>query len=139
MGRPGLDDSGIIRLDELMDELAREVAREEHERQLAEVSTTGRPNDVASACGGSGPEGILRVVSDVAGALEARATTSYSGILLHARNQCSDPATEIPRASCTSNQGVFSTYVAKDTPIYLYVDGINGASGAAQLQITVTP
>ena len=106
-------------------------------RGVATVQTTGLASNVASACGGSGPEGIVRVVSDVSGVLEARATANYS-ILLYGRNQCADVMTEIPRA-CSSNLGVFTTAVQKDVPVYLFVDGINGASGAAKIQFTVTP
>ncbi|MBX3260705.1 MAG: DUF4215 domain-containing protein [Labilithrix sp.] len=107
-------------------------------RGVATVQTTGLASNVSSACGGSGPEGVVRVVSDVSGVLEARATANFN-ILLYGRNQCADVTTEIPRASCTSNLGVFTTAVQKDVPVYLYVDGINGASGAAKIQFTVTP
>ncbi len=107
-------------------------------RGVATVKTTGLGSNVSSTCGGSGPEGIVRVVSNVSGILEARATANF-GVLLHARNQCNDPATEIPRASCSSNLGVFTTAVQKDVPVYLFVDGINGAAGVAKVQFTVTP
>src|SRR5690606_3657499 len=73
-------------------------------RTVVTVDTKGRPNDISSQCGGSGPEGILRIVPDVSGVLEARATADF-GVLLHARNQCNDATTEVPRASCTSNLG----------------------------------
>ncbi len=107
-------------------------------RGVATVKTTGLASNVASTCGGSGPEGIVRVVSDISGVLEARATANFS-VLLHGRNQCTDASTEIPRPSCSSNLGVFTTAIQKDVPVYLFVDGINGAEGVAKLQFTVTP
>lgn len=107
-------------------------------RGVATVKTIGLASNVSSSCGGSGPEGIVRVVSDISGILEARATTNFN-VLLHGRNQCNDATTEITRASCTSNLGVFTTAVQKDVPVYLFVDGINGAEGVAKVQFTVTP
>ena len=106
-------------------------------RAVATISTAGLPKDAASTCGGSGPEGILEITSDIAGSLEVRATSDFSA-LLYGRTQCSDVTTEIPR-SCSSNLGVFSTSVQPNVPTYVYVDGINGASGVSKLQITVTP
>ena len=47
-------------------------------------------------------------------------------------------APEITRTSC-SNLSSFVTPITKTSKIYLYVDGIGGASGLAKLQITVTP
>ena len=105
-------------------------------RGVATVTTTGLGSNTASTCGGSGPEGIVRVVSDVSGILEARATANFN-VLLHGRNQCADPSSEIAR-SCSS-PGVFTTAVQKDVPLYLFVDGINGAEGGAKVQFTVTP
>jgi cysteine-rich repeat protein len=107
-------------------------------RATALVSTTGLPNTMSSQCGGSGPEGIVRITSDIAGTLDVRSTADFT-TLLYAQSQCGDPTTEINRSSCTSNRGVYTTFVQKDVPTFLYVDGINGASGVAKLQISVTP
>lgn len=107
-------------------------------RGIATVKTMGLPNNTGGQCGGSGPEGILRVVSDISGVLEVRATADFN-VLVHGRNQCADPTTEIPRSSCSNNLGVLTTAVQKNVPIYLFVDGINGASGVAELDFTVTP
>ncbi|MBX3191744.1 MAG: hypothetical protein KF819_32425 [Labilithrix sp.] len=108
-------------------------------RGVLTVNTTGLSSNTGSSCGGSGPEGIVRVVSDVDGMLEVRAGPSFPNLLLHARESCASPTSEIPRASCTSNLGVFTTQVQKNKPYHLFVDGLNGASGVAKLQFSVTP
>jgi cysteine-rich repeat protein len=103
------------------------------------VSTTALPSNTASACGGSGPEGILKIVPDVNGQLQVKATAGYA-VIVHARTTCSDPNTEIAKASCSSsNLPVVSAAVVKGTPYYVFVDGLNGQSGVAKLQISVTP
>lgn len=103
------------------------------------VSTTSLPSNTASACGGSGPEGVLKVTSDVTGQLQIKATAGYP-VILHARTSCSDPNTEITKASCsTANLSLVSAAVTKNVPYYVFVDGMNGQSGVAKLQITVTP
>lgn len=103
------------------------------------VSTTGLPSNTASACGGSGPEGLLAITSDVSGQLQIKATASYP-VVLHARTTCNDPNTEIAKPSCSSsNLRVVSAPVTKNVPYFVFVDGLNGQSGVAKLQITVTP
>jgi cysteine-rich repeat protein len=103
------------------------------------VTTTSLPSNTSSACGGSGPEGILKIVSDVDGQLLVKATAGYA-VIVHARTTCNDPNTEIAKASCSSsNLPVVSAAVVKGTPYYVFVDGLNGQSGVAKLQISVTP
>jgi len=103
------------------------------------VNTAPLPSNTASACGGSGPEGILAVKSDIAGQLQIKATAGYP-VILHARTSCSDPGTEIAKASCSgANLSSVSSVIQKNIPLYVFVDGQNGQSGVAKLQITVTP
>jgi len=103
------------------------------------VDTTPLSSNTAGACGGSGPEGVLRIVPDVDGQLQIKATANYA-VVLHARTTCSDPNTEIPKPSCSSSTlPVVSAAVLKNTPYYVFVDGMNGQSGVAKLQISVTP
>lgn len=105
-------------------------------RATATIDTAARPSKTGSMCGGSGPEGIFRIQSDIDGLLQVKTTSGYAAIL-YARTTCSDPASEIPR-SC-SGLTSYSTTVTKNVPYFLYVDGVNGASGVARLDITVTP
>ena len=108
-------------------------------RATVTVGTNGLPSKTGSMCGGSGPEGVLVNTPDVDGQLSIRATATYA-VVVHARTTCGDPATEIPKSSCSStNLQTVSTAVTKNTPYYVFVDGQNGSTGVAKLQITVTP
>jgi cysteine-rich repeat protein len=108
-------------------------------KATATVSTTSLPSNTASACGGSGPEGVLKITPDVSGQLLIKATAGYA-VILHARTTCNDPNTEIAKASCSSSYlSQVSAAVTKNVPYYVFVDGMNGQSGVAKLQITVTP
>ncbi|MBS2015973.1 MAG: DUF4215 domain-containing protein [Deltaproteobacteria bacterium] len=108
-------------------------------RATATVNTTPLSSSTAGACGGSGPEGILKITPDVSGQLQIRATAGFNTVL-HARTTCNDPLTEIAKPSCSSsNLPVVNATVTKNVPIYVFVDGVNGASGVAKLQISVTP
>ena len=103
------------------------------------VNTAPLPNATAGACGGSGPEGILKITPDISGQLLVRATAAHA-VVLHARTTCNDPNTEIAKPSCSSaNLPVVTATVTKNVPTYVFVDGLNGQSGVAKLQITVTP
>jgi len=108
-------------------------------RATLTVNTAPLPSSTASACGGSGPEGVLKITPDVSGTLQIRATASH-GVVLHARTTCNDPKSEIAKPSCSSsNLPVVTATVTKNVPYYVFVDGVNGESGVAKLQITVTP
>lgn len=102
------------------------------------VDTAPLQSKNASACGGSGNEGIVKIVPDVSGQLQVKSTANFS-TLVYARSSCSDPNTEIARASCTTNPGSYATAVTMGTPYYIFVDGLGGQSGVATLKITVTP
>jgi cysteine-rich repeat protein len=112
------------------------AAATETRRATATIDTSTRPNKTGSMCGGSGPEGVFAITSDVDGLLQVKATAGFAA-LVHARTTCATPATEIPR-SC-SGLTTFTTTVTKNVPTYVYVDGVNGAAGVAKLDITVTP
>lgn len=106
------------------------------------IDTTGLPSNTGSACGGSGPEGVIAITSDVDGLLEVSGTSSHA-MLVYGRTTCGDPTTETPKSSCpttsTSILRNLSASIKKNTPYYVFVDGINGAAGVTKLQITVTP
>ncbi|AKU98852.1 hypothetical protein AKJ09_05516 [Labilithrix luteola] len=102
------------------------------------VNTVPLNSKYASACGGSGNEGIIKITPDIDGQLQVKSTSNFS-TLIYARASCNDANSEIPRASCTSSTGSYATAVTKGTPYYIFVDGLGGQSGLAQLKITVTP
>lgn len=103
------------------------------------LSTTDLPSNTGSICGGSGPEGVLAITSDVDGLLEISATAGHA-MLVYGRTTCGDPTTEISKkCSSTADLRNLSTSIKKNTPYYVFVDGINGAAGVTKLQITVTP
>jgi cysteine-rich repeat protein len=110
----------------------------ETRRATVTIDTTGYPNNSAGICGGSGPEGILVITPDIDGTLAIKSTASHA-LMLHTRTTCSDPTTEIPSASCGTGARSVNITVQKNTPYYVYVDGLNNAAGMTKLQITVTP
>ncbi len=108
-------------------------------RGVITVDTTPLASKTGSTCGGSGPEGVVAIISDIDGVLNVKASAGYAA-LLYARTTCADPSTEITKSSCSgSSLTSVSAQVTKNTPVYVFVDGMNGASGVAKLQITVTP
>lgn len=113
-------------------------AANETRRATVTVDTTGLLSNTGGICGGSGPEGILAITSDIDGLLSIKSTASHA-VVLHTRTTCNDPTTEIPSASCGSGARNVNTPIQKNTPYYVYVDGVNGAAGVTKLQITVTP
>ena len=103
------------------------------------VDTTGLPSKTGSTCGGSGPEGVVAITSDVDGLLEVKATADHA-VLVYGRTACADPAAETPKSSCSSaNLRSVTASIKKNTPYWVFVDGVNGAAGVTKLQITVTP
>lgn len=108
-------------------------------RATVTVDTSALPSSTSSACGGSGPEGILKITPDVSGTLQVKATAEHS-VVVHARTTCNDPLTEIAKPSCSSsNLPVVTAAVVKNIPYYVFVDGVNGEAGVSKVQITVTP
>jgi cysteine-rich repeat protein len=108
-------------------------------RATVTVDTTSLPSKTGSICGGSGPEGILVVTPDIDGQILIR-STGLAERALYARTTCGDPATEVSKKDCSAtNLRSVSGPVQKNTPYYVFVDGLNGTAGTTTLQITVTP
>ena len=110
-------------------------------RKTITVDTKTLASKTGSVCGGSGPEGVLAITSDVDGQLQVKAApdAGYSA-LVYARTTCGDPTTEITKSSCSgSNLTTVNAAVKKNIPTYVFVDGMNASSGVAKLSITVTP
>lgn len=107
------------------------------------ISTAALPATTTGTCGGSGRDGTIVVTSDVSGALRAQLTAPWSTVL-YARTTCADATSEL---ACNADNPSSSVDVVRDitfpvvagVPIYLFVDGLLGDSGAATLDISVTP
>lgn len=106
------------------------------------VDTRTLSSNTSALCGGSGPEGILAVTSDVDGWLDARTLRSDFDTILYSRNTCSSAASEYQWSTTMCSSANIDTTripVYAGTPAYVFVDGIDGASGVAKVQLTVTP
>lgn len=107
------------------------------------VDTSGLAANYSGACGGSGRDGVIRVVAPITGTLRA-STTNHDGVTLHARAVCTDPATEFPKVSSGTTcpnvvHDAVTFQVTATDEYYLFVDGLSGESGPANLEVTVTP
>lgn len=111
------------------------------------VKTSGLAANYAGSCGGSSKEGVVQVIPPINGKLTARLTGLDYHAVLYARKSCNDPASEGASTWCdddsptptTTSRDITLTGVVAGSPIYLFVDGYNGASGTARLNVTVTP
>lgn len=108
------------------------------------IDTSKLVANYAGSCGGSSKEGVVVVTPPINGKLTAKLTGISYQPILYARTTCNDPVTEkacdddAPTPSTASRDITISGVVA-GTPYYLFVDGYNGASGLARLNVTVTP
>jgi cysteine-rich repeat protein len=106
------------------------------------VDTRSLASTISGLCGGSAPEGVLKVTSDISGTLKAQLTQStYSGVI-YARKTCTDPYSElrtVPTCPVGGDLTSVSFVVAAGTPYYLFVDGLAGDRGVTGVQISVTP
>lgn len=108
------------------------------------VDTKPLVANYAGTCGGSSKEGVVVVTPPIAGKLTAKLTGIDYHAVLYARMTCNDATTEkacdddAPTPSTNARDITISNVVA-GVPIYLFVDGYNGAAGVARLNVTVTP
>lgn len=97
-------------------------------------------DDERGSCGGTGPDAVYRVTTDIAGTLTASVfNANTSDTRIYARTSCIDPGTEIACAEL-ENYGVrgVSFPVLPYVPYYLIVD-TNGDGTGATLNLTVSP
>jgi cysteine-rich repeat protein len=106
------------------------------------VDTRSLASNHSGLCGGSAPEGVLKITSDISGTFRATLSQpTYNGVL-YARKTCSDPYSELRAApSCVigADLTTVSFPVTAGTPYYLFVDGLAGDRGVTGVQVTVTP
>ena len=83
------------------------------------------------------------VTSDIAGTMTAQLTASWA-TTLYARTSCADASSELgckayDPAKPSETTREITLPVQPGIPTYFFVDGIGSASGAATLDLTVTP
>lgn len=94
------------------------------------------------ACGGNGKDGVVKVVAPLSGQLRAK-IRNMPNATLYARTTCNDPSTEIlksPSATCPNVvHDTVSFSVVAGSEYFLFVDGLDGATGVPTLDVTVGP
>jgi cysteine-rich repeat protein len=102
--------------------------------------TTPLISNYAGTCGGSSRDAVYALTSDIDGSLVAELIPAPGlAPVLYAREDCTDVVTEISCDDTSSSGWKVSTPVSAGTPIYLFIDGLNGEFGVSTLNITVTP
>lgn len=112
-------------------------------RNAVAVNTASLAANYSGACGGSGPDGVIRVVAPAAGTLTAR-VSNLDGATVYARAVCNDPITEFLKTpgsdTCPSVvHDVVSFPAEAGTEYFLFVDGLDGVSGVPTLEVAVVP
>jgi cysteine-rich repeat protein len=106
------------------------------------ISTAALNADYSGACGGSAKDGVVRVTAPINGTLTAK-VRNMAGATVYARAVCIDPSSEFLKTSsstCPSVvQDVVTLQVVSGTDYFLFVDGLDGATGVPTLDVTVTP
>ena len=111
-------------------------------RGVLTLDTSKLTPSYVSACGGNARDGVVRVVPNTSGLLTARINGLVGG-LVHARTVCGDPASELKKSNlstCPSVVHEVITFpVTANKEYFLFMDGLDGASGVATLDVTVVP
>ncbi len=107
------------------------------------VSTATLASNYGGTCGGSDRDGVVAVTSDIGGTLVAQLTSTWPAVF-YSRSTCTDSSTETKcskadPAKPSDTLREISIPVTANTPVYLFIDGLAGASGPANLSLTVTP
>lgn len=100
-------------------------------------------NDTDSSCGGVyAAEGVFSFTPDISGtavvSLGGATQTPYDAVL-YARTTCGDDATEVDCDETTTPGGEQLEFpVVAGTPYYVFVDGLQGATGPFKAQVIVS-
>jgi cysteine-rich repeat protein len=97
------------------------------------VGTAGLKANDAGSCGGSGPDGVLRIDAPISGTLSATVKADFAARLF-LRSACGDAASELACSATAISQDVLAgrTY-------YLFVDGYAASSGVAEVGVRIDP
>jgi cysteine-rich repeat protein len=107
------------------------------------VSTASLTSNYSATCGGSDRDGVVAVTSDIGGTMVAQLTSAWPAVF-YARSTCTDSSAQLgcSKADPTKPSDTLrelTLTVQPNVPVYLFVDGLAGASGPANLSLTVTP
>ncbi len=104
------------------------------------TDTTLLASNYVGTCGGSSRDAVYAVSSDIDGNLVAKLTPAPGlDAVLHARSDCGNVGTQLACDDLATSGYTVSIPVTANTPLYLFVDGLNGELGVSTLSITVTP
>lgn len=106
------------------------------------MSTATLSANYVGACGGSSKDGVVRVTAPIDGTLTAK-IRNMLGATVYARAVCIDPSTEFLKTSGSTCPNVVhdvvTFQVTAGTDYFLFVDGLESATGVPTLDVTVTP
>ncbi len=104
------------------------------------IDTNGRANNYQGSCGGTGPEQVVAIRTNVRATLTFATVQPGSDTLIWVRRACDDGGTEL---GCNDDaNGVLSEVVvpnAEPGTYYMFVDGFGGRPVLTTAQITVAP
>jgi cysteine-rich repeat protein len=111
------------------------------------IDTKSLAANYAGNCGGNSKDGVVVVTPPIDGKLTAKLTGLDYHAVLYARSTCADAATEkacdddyvSSGVAIPSSRDITISGVKAGVPVYLFVDGFNGAAGLGRLNVTVTP
>ncbi|NUP06504.1 MAG: DUF4215 domain-containing protein [Polyangiaceae bacterium] len=102
--------------------------------------TSALVSNVSGTCGGSGPDAVYMITSDIDGTLSAKLFPSPGlSPVLHSRSTCNNAGTQLACDDAASSGYTNSFPINANIPYYIFVDGLSGQSGVSTLTITVTP
>ncbi len=105
-------------------------------------STASLDADYSGACGGSARDGVVHIVPAISGVLRAK-MRGMPNATVYARTICNDPSSELFKSSASTCPSVihdtvtFSVTAGAD--YYVFVDGLDGATGVPTLDVTISP
>jgi hypothetical protein len=98
--------------------------------------------DYTGMCGGNAKDGVVKVVAPINGMLKAK-VRGMTGATVYARTTCNDPSTELAKTTASTCPSVVhdtvSFSVTSGTEYFIFVDGLNGATGVPTLDVSITP
>jgi hypothetical protein len=104
------------------------------------IDTNGHADNYQGSCGGSGPEQVVAIRTNVRATLTFETIQAGFDTLIWVRRACDDGGTEL---GCNDDSnGVLSQVVvpnAEPGTYYMFVDGFGGRPVQTAAQITVTP
>lgn len=105
-------------------------------------STATLNANYTGACGGSAKDGVIDVVAPISGQLVAK-VRNMPNATIYARSTCNDPSTEFLKTSSSTCPSVVHDVVTfsvtAGSHYYLFVDGLDGATGVPTVDVTVGP